>query len=131
MHVGYDPAYGARPLKRTLQKELEKTLGRQILEGKIKDGQTVVVDYDEKKGHVDVLRQVIGRAKMTKKATLSRPRKKLLKAAQSKAYQEQIAASIAKLDELKPKTAKAAKTIALFKSWLKDGLATTRNPGQS
>ena len=58
---------------------------------------------------------------MTKKATLSRPRKKLSKAAQSKAYQEQIAASIAKLDELKPKTAKAAKTIALFKSWLKDG----------
>jgi ATP-dependent Clp protease ATP-binding subunit ClpB len=50
VHVGYDPAYGARPLKRTLQKELENTLGRQILEGKIKDGQTVVVDYDENKG---------------------------------------------------------------------------------
>ena len=50
VHVGYDPAYGARPLKRTLQKELENTLGRQILEGKIKDGQTVVVDYDDKKG---------------------------------------------------------------------------------
>ncbi len=52
VHVGYDPAYGARPLKRSIQKELENSLGRQILEGKIKDGQTVVVDYDEKKGEL-------------------------------------------------------------------------------
>ena len=52
VHVGYDPAYGARPLKRSIQKELENGLGRQNLEGKIKDGQTVVVDYDEKKGEL-------------------------------------------------------------------------------
>jgi ATP-dependent Clp protease ATP-binding subunit ClpB len=48
--VGYDPAYGARPLKRTIQKEIETALARQVLEGKIRDGQTVLVDYDETKG---------------------------------------------------------------------------------
>jgi ATP-dependent Clp protease ATP-binding subunit ClpB len=46
VRIGYDPAYGARPLKRTIQKEIETPLGRQILQGKIRDGQTVVVDYD-------------------------------------------------------------------------------------
>jgi ATP-dependent Clp protease ATP-binding subunit ClpB len=48
VRVGYDPAYGARPLKRGIQKEVENVLGRLLLEGKIKDGQTVVVDYDVK-----------------------------------------------------------------------------------
>jgi ATP-dependent Clp protease ATP-binding subunit ClpB len=43
--VGYDPAYGARPLKRVIQKELETGLGRMLLQGKIRDGQTVVVGY--------------------------------------------------------------------------------------
>src|SRR5579883_3350505 len=46
VRIGYDPAYGARPLKRTIQKEIETPLGRQILQGKVHDGQTVVVDYD-------------------------------------------------------------------------------------
>ncbi len=46
--VGYDPAYGARPLKRTIQKEIETVLGRMLLQGKIRDGQTVQVDYDGK-----------------------------------------------------------------------------------
>jgi ATP-dependent Clp protease ATP-binding subunit ClpB len=44
--VGYDPAYGARPLKRAIQKEVETPLGRQLLQGKVHDGQTVFVDYD-------------------------------------------------------------------------------------
>jgi ATP-dependent Clp protease ATP-binding subunit ClpB len=48
VRVGYDPAYGARPLKRGIQKEVENVLGRLLLEGKIKDGQTVIVDYDVK-----------------------------------------------------------------------------------
>ena len=46
VRVGYDPAYGARPLKRTIQKEIETALGRRLLQGKVRDGQTVVVDYD-------------------------------------------------------------------------------------
>jgi ATP-dependent Clp protease ATP-binding subunit ClpB len=44
--VGYDPAFGARPLKRVLQKEVETNLGRKLLQGEVKDGQTVEVDYD-------------------------------------------------------------------------------------
>jgi ATP-dependent Clp protease ATP-binding subunit ClpB len=52
VRVGYDPAYGARPLKRAIQKEVENPLGRLILEGKVRDGQTVVGDYDVKAGQM-------------------------------------------------------------------------------
>jgi ATP-dependent Clp protease ATP-binding subunit ClpB len=42
--TGYDPNYGARPLKRLLQKEIETALGRLILKGDVKDGDAVIVD---------------------------------------------------------------------------------------
>jgi ATP-dependent Clp protease ATP-binding subunit ClpB len=42
--VGYDPVYGARPLKRAIQKYLQDPLADKILAGEIKDGQTVRVD---------------------------------------------------------------------------------------
>ena len=48
--VGYDPAYGARPLKRTIQKEIENPLSRLMLEGKVKDHCKVMVDFDKGKG---------------------------------------------------------------------------------
>jgi len=41
---GYDPAYGARPLKRAMQRELESPLSKAILQGKVREGMTVVVD---------------------------------------------------------------------------------------
>jgi ATP-dependent Clp protease ATP-binding subunit ClpB len=44
VRVGYDPNYGARPLKRAIQKEIETRLGRLILKGDVRDGQTVVID---------------------------------------------------------------------------------------
>ena len=44
--TGYDPAYGARPLKRLIQKELETALARKLLAGEIKDHSRVVVDHD-------------------------------------------------------------------------------------
>jgi ATP-dependent Clp protease ATP-binding subunit ClpB len=44
--TGYDPTYGARPLKRAIQKEIETPLGRLLLKGEVRDGQTVVVDFD-------------------------------------------------------------------------------------
>ncbi|MGH7728995.1 MAG: ATP-dependent chaperone ClpB [Vulcanimicrobiaceae bacterium] len=50
--VGYDPVYGARPLKRAIQRELETPLGRKILAGEIRDGQHVLVDYDERAGEL-------------------------------------------------------------------------------
>jgi ATP-dependent Clp protease ATP-binding subunit ClpB len=40
---GYDPAYGARPLKRVIQKRLQDPLAKMILEGKLADGETVKV----------------------------------------------------------------------------------------
>jgi len=43
---GYDPAFGARPLKRTIQRELETPIARKLLEGSIRDGQTIKVDLD-------------------------------------------------------------------------------------
>jgi ATP-dependent Clp protease ATP-binding subunit ClpB len=41
---GYDPAYGARPLKRAIQREIETPLARLILSGEVRDGQEVFVD---------------------------------------------------------------------------------------
>jgi len=41
---GYDPAYGARPLKRVIQREVQDRLAEAILAGDIQDGQTVNVD---------------------------------------------------------------------------------------
>jgi ATP-dependent Clp protease ATP-binding subunit ClpB len=50
VRIGYDPAYGARPLKRVIQKQVETQLGFQLLEGKVRDGQSVLVDYDRNAG---------------------------------------------------------------------------------
>jgi len=46
VRTGYDPHYGARPLKRAIQKKIETPLGRLLLKGDVRDGQTVVVDAD-------------------------------------------------------------------------------------
>jgi len=45
--AGYDPVYGARPLKRYMQHELETKIGRQIIAGEAVEGATVRVDVDE------------------------------------------------------------------------------------
>ena len=45
---GYDPAYGARPLKRTLQQEIENPMATQILEGAFPEGSTIKVDAQGK-----------------------------------------------------------------------------------
>lgn len=43
--TGYDPAYGARPLRRLVQTEVGDQLARMLLAGKVKDGETVLVDH--------------------------------------------------------------------------------------
>jgi ATP-dependent Clp protease ATP-binding subunit ClpB len=43
---GYDPAWGARPLKRVIQKDVQDPLARLILEGRIKDGERIAVSFD-------------------------------------------------------------------------------------
>lgn len=46
---GYDPVYGARPLKRAIQKEIETPLGKALLEGKVKNGQQILARLSEGK----------------------------------------------------------------------------------
>jgi ATP-dependent Clp protease ATP-binding subunit ClpB len=43
---GYDPAYGARPLRRLMQREIDDRLARSLLAGEIRDGDTVRVDLE-------------------------------------------------------------------------------------
>jgi ATP-dependent Clp protease ATP-binding subunit ClpB len=44
--VGYDPTYGARPLKRAIQKEIENPLAKHLIAGDIRDGQRVRIDFE-------------------------------------------------------------------------------------
>ena len=44
MEEGYDPIYGARPLKRTIQRRILDPLAKQVLQGTFGDGDRVVVD---------------------------------------------------------------------------------------
>ena len=48
-HAGYDPDYGARPLRRVLQRQIEDPLALALLEGKYLEGATVTVDVDDDK----------------------------------------------------------------------------------
>jgi len=45
-NVGFDPVYGARPLKRAVQQQLENPLAREILEGRFAAGDTIAVDAE-------------------------------------------------------------------------------------
>ncbi|HIT08050.1 MAG TPA: AAA family ATPase, partial [Candidatus Merdivicinus faecavium] len=46
---GYDPVYGARPLKRFLQRKVETLIGRMIIADEVRPNSTLVVDYDGEK----------------------------------------------------------------------------------
>jgi ATP-dependent Clp protease ATP-binding subunit ClpB len=49
---GYDPVYGARRLKRTIQRDIQNPLAMKILAGDYREGDTVAVDVDGKDGFV-------------------------------------------------------------------------------
>jgi hypothetical protein len=66
------------------------------------------------------LRSSMMEATMTKKSTVSTKRRTAKRPNQAKTRRDRIATTIATLDELKPPTAKAARAIALLKSWLAD-----------
>lgn len=53
--VGFDPVYGARPLKRTIQRELETTIAQGILRGEIMDGDSIRIDGDDDGIKVEIL----------------------------------------------------------------------------
>ncbi|MGI9190383.1 MAG: ATP-dependent chaperone ClpB [Longimicrobiaceae bacterium] len=50
---GYDPAYGARPLKRAIQRLVQNPLAIRVLEGEFEEGDTVVVDREQGSGRLD------------------------------------------------------------------------------
>jgi len=49
IEMGYDPVFGARPLKRTIQREIQNPLAKDILEGKYPPETTIKVDVDKQK----------------------------------------------------------------------------------
>ncbi|KZX50385.1 ATP-dependent chaperone ClpB [Halioglobus sp. HI00S01] len=51
--AGFDPVYGARPLKRAIQQELENPLAQRIVAGEYAPGQTIAVDYDGEQASFD------------------------------------------------------------------------------
>ena len=61
VNAGHDPAYGARPLKRALQREVETPLARRILDGSVRDGQKVLADHAQGAGSLSFTAQDIPR----------------------------------------------------------------------
>ncbi|MFN9801090.1 MAG: ATP-dependent Clp protease ATP-binding subunit, partial [Bacteroidota bacterium] len=61
---GYDEKFGARPLKRAIQKYLEDPLAEQIISSNIKPGDTLMVSYDKEK---DEITMKVEKAKPQKK----------------------------------------------------------------
>ena len=49
---GYDPSFGARPLKRVIQQEVLNKLSKEILAGTVNDGDRITLDYFEETGLV-------------------------------------------------------------------------------
>ncbi len=47
--MGYDPSFGARPLKRTIQQYIENSLGKMIIAGEVREGNKITVDYGDEK----------------------------------------------------------------------------------
>jgi ATP-dependent Clp protease ATP-binding subunit ClpB len=45
---GYDPTYGARPLKRLIQQEVETPMARQLVKGELRDGDTATVELKDR-----------------------------------------------------------------------------------
>jgi ATP-dependent Clp protease ATP-binding subunit ClpB len=51
---GYEPAYGARPLKRLVSRTIETQLAKEIISGNIKYGSDVIIDYDNNDYNIDI-----------------------------------------------------------------------------
>lgn len=55
---GYDPVYGARPLKRLIQQQIETPMARQLIKGELRDGDTATVDMND--GQIVIVPTVTG-----------------------------------------------------------------------
>ena len=60
-HEGFDPAYGARPMKRAIQRLIQDPLALKILDGEVRSGDTVVVDADLKNHEMKFSREMMSR----------------------------------------------------------------------
>jgi ATP-dependent Clp protease ATP-binding subunit ClpC len=60
---GFDSNFGARPLKRAIQKYLEDPIAEEILKGEIHDGDTLEIDYDKEKEEITVAHKSNGKKK--------------------------------------------------------------------
>src|SRR3546814_1378488 len=58
-NVGFDPVYGARPLKRAIQQQLENPLAQKILGGEFVSGDTVRVDAERSEEHTSELQSLM------------------------------------------------------------------------
>jgi ATP-dependent Clp protease ATP-binding subunit ClpB len=69
LREGYEPAYGARPLRRTIQRMIQDPLAMRILEGSVLPGDRIKVDRDAEKGDMRFERMIAGKpASSTQKA---------------------------------------------------------------
>jgi ATP-dependent Clp protease ATP-binding subunit ClpC len=64
---GYDSNFGARPLKRAIQKFLEDPIAEEILKGELVDGDTLEVDYDQESKEIKISRKAPGKKKKEEK----------------------------------------------------------------
>ena len=70
-NLGYDPIYGARPLKRVVQKQLVDRLALGLLDGSFREGETVVADARD--GCVLVCLRVVGQQLVRDEAAVGAP----------------------------------------------------------
>ena len=54
LEKGWDEQFGARPLKRAIQKYIEDQLAEEIIKSKVAEGDTIVIDFDQKKEEISI-----------------------------------------------------------------------------
>ncbi|MBC7745229.1 MAG: ATP-dependent Clp protease ATP-binding subunit [Flavobacterium sp.] len=64
---GYDSNFGARPLKRAIQKHLEDPIAEEILKGEMAEGDVMEVDYDKEKEEIRIIGKIKGKKKKEEK----------------------------------------------------------------
>jgi ATP-dependent Clp protease ATP-binding subunit ClpC len=64
---GYDANFGARPLKRAIQKFLEDPIAEEILKGELVDGDVLEVDFDKEAKEIKISRKAPGKKKKEEK----------------------------------------------------------------
>jgi ATP-dependent Clp protease ATP-binding subunit ClpC len=67
---GFDSAFGARPLKRAIQKYLEDPIAEEILKGEIHDGDTLEIDYDKEADQIVVVLKAAGKKKKKEEGSI-------------------------------------------------------------